>query len=645
MLKINRLFYKFNLVYWCKNKSLFMGANYLSDDISFSLLKREISAYSWNTFRSDAIAALTVALITLPQAMAAALLAGLPLSSGLFAAIYSSILASLLGSSPQLVVGPSNAIAILVQAGTAEVLYHHYREVVGVDRDIIALQILTQLTFLTGFLQIVAAGCKLGRLTQFVSYTVIIGYIVGTALAMVITQSYVLLGLSFMPGVHSLYERGAYLLAQWRSIHIPTTLIGMASLALLIFLRRTNQRIPAAFLSLIFAAVSVYLLQIPAIGNFIDHFFAFDAQQSVHKILLVEDTGELKNAIPHVKLFFFNTGIMNELLPVSFAIALLSIMETTSAAKSIAAGTGHALSINQEIFGIGMGNLLASFIGAMPISGSASRSNLNVTLGAKTRFASIMNSLVVALLLGAFVFFITKIPLTTFAAILLITAANLVNPKQFLVCMKATNSDALVLWATILSCLFFSLDVAFYIGIIISITLYLKKAAIPQLIEYDFDQAGELINLDRSGAHKEKNIRFIKVEGELFFGAADLFQSTLKSITEDDNKTKVIILQLKNARDIDATSCLALQQLNNYLKNSERHLITCGITPPLWDVFCASGIIESLGKENLFVFDERQPQHHMLKALSRAHELVSHSSISPPSPEVETLFTSLPTAP
>ncbi len=603
-----------------------MSFNYSADDISFSELKTELQGYSWKSFRCDAIPALTVALLTLPQAMAAALLAGLPLSSGLFAAIYSSILASFLGSSRQLVVGPSNAIAILVQAGTADILYHHYRDLIGLERDVMAIQILTQLTFLTGFLQVLAAGCKLGRLTHFVSYTVVTGYIVGTAIAMVITQMYGLLGMSAMPGVHSLYERGAYLLSHWQTIHLPTALIGIGCLSILIFLKRFNKHIPAALICIICAGLFVYIFKIPLISNFIDHLFASGVEQSIQGITLVEDTGDISSAIPRLELFSFNTSLMNKLLPISFAIAFLSIMESISVSKSIAACSGQNLSINQEIFGLGMGNLLSSFIGAMPIAGSAFRSNLNYKLGAKTRFASILNSIFVVLLMFAFGFLITKIPLAAFSAILLITAVNLVNTKQFLVCMKATNSDAFVLCLTILACLFFSLDMAFYIGVIISIILYLKKAAIPQLVEYDFDKSGELINLDLSTSNQEKNIRFIKVEGELFFGAADIFQTTLKSITEANDNTKVIILQLKNARDIDATSCLALQQLNDYLKNSGRHLIACGITPAIWGVLCDSGLVASFGKENLFIFDERHPHSYMLKALERAYELANSGS-------------------
>jgi len=209
------------------------------------------------------------------------------------------------------------------------------------------------------------------------------------------------------------------------------------------------------------------------------------------------------------------------------------------------------------------------------------------------------------------------------AALLIVTAVSIVNRKQFLLCLKATNSDAFVLWVTILSCVFFSLDVAFYIGVILSITLYLKKASIPQLIEYGIDDSGKWCSTDSQNKQDKKKIRVIKVKGELFFGAADLFQSTLKSIAEDDTTTKVIILQLKNARDLDATACLALQQLYNYLHSSGRHLILSGLTFPTWEVLSNSALIELLGKENLFFLNERRPHLHMKKALRRAEILLS----------------------
>lgn len=611
-----------------------MAINHHFEDISFSPLRKDITNYSWESFRQDAIAGLSVALLTVPQAMAYALLAGLPISCGFFAAIYSALAAAVFGSSRHLIVGPSNAIAILVQTGTAEILFTYYRDLTGLERDLVAVQILTQLTLLVGLMQVLAAVCKLGRLIQFVSHSVVIGYIAGTAIAMVINQLFTFLGLTRMQGVHSFYEKGAYLATHLQQAHWPTALIGLTSLLLLIALKRMNKRIPAGVITFIFAASVVYFFDLSSYGSD-SHLVDPYSDEEVRKVQLVGDTGEVFDVFPAVAFPFFDTGIMNNLLPVAFAIALLSILEATSVAKSIAASTGQRLSTNQEILGLGGANLVSSLIGAMPISGSPSRSGVNFMNGAQTRFASILNSLFALMILFVLGFLVTRIPLAALSALLLVTAASIVNTKQLFLCLKATSSDALVLWITFLSCIFFSLDIAFYIGVVISITLYLKKAAIPQLVEYEIDDDGELKNLDFSKPQDHKAIRVIKVEGELFFGAADLFQTTLKTIAEDDTSTRVIILQLKNARDIDATGCLALQQLYDYLKGSDRYLIACGMTPQVWDVLSDSGLVELLGKENLFIFDEWHPHLHMQKALRRAKILAMRSPAPAQSPKPE----------
>lgn len=600
-----------------------MRFQYYVDDISLTPFKSELKGYNLDSLRKDAAAGLSIALLTIPQAMAYAMLAGLPLYCGLFAAIYSSIMAAAFGSSRHLVVGPSNSIAILIQSGTSEILFTYFRDVVGVERELLALQILTQLSLLVGLIQIFAAGCKLGRLTQFVSHSVIIGYIAGTAIAVVVNQLFTFLGLSRMPGVHSLYEKGFYLFSHIHKIHLPTALIGICTVSILFFIKRMNKHIPAAVIALVVMTAFVHILDLSSYKDLGDTDLYFG--DHVQKVMLVGDTTGEFDVVPEFEWPSFNTGIMNSLLPIAFALALLSVMESTSTAKSIAANSGQRLSVNQEIFGLGLGNLISAFMQGLPISGSPSRTFLNFENGGQTRFASIISAVFVAAFLFVFGFVVTLIPVASLSALLLYSALNIVNPKQFFLCLKATSSDAFVLWLTLLSCIFFSLDMAFYIGTALSITLYLKKAAIPQLIEYDIDdETGELKSVDYSNhQHEHKDIRVIKVEGELFFGAADLFQNTLKTMAEDDTGTKVIILQLKNARDIDATGCLAVQQLYEYLKGSGRHLLLCGLTFQVWEILSDAGLVELIGKENMFVFDERHPYHYVHKALNRAKELAA----------------------
>jgi sulfate permease, SulP family len=595
-----------------------MPRNYHNDDISFFPFRKELQGYSWDTLRKDAFAAVNVALINVPQAIAYTLLAGLPLFCGLFAVIYSSFIAACFGSSRHLVVGPSNAMAILIQGGTSAILFTYFRDVNGAEKQLLAVQILTMLCLMVGLFQILAAWGKLGRLTQFISYSVIVGYITGTAGAVMINQLFVFLGIDPLPGVHPLYEQAVHLVTHIQEFHLFTLLIGLGSLILLMVLKKVSKKIPAGVVTLAGSALAVHLVYY----YFADSDFQFLKEQ-ILEISLVQDNGVLTEIFPHFAFPFFDGRVMSALLPVAFAVALLSIMETTSVAKSVASNSGQRLSTNQEMFGVGLGNLFSAFISAMPISGSMIRTTVNYTNGAQTRFSAMLNACFVALILYIFSFFVNHIPLAALSAFLLVTAISIVNLKQVLLCLKATQGDSFVLVATFLSCFLFSLDIAFYIGIVLSIILYLRKAAVPHLVEYEVDENGEYTNVDLTHSFEPRKIRIIKVEGELFFGAADLFQTTLKAFAKDDKNTKVIILQLKNARDIDATVCLALQQLNDYLRNSGRFLILCGITQQVWDVLSDSGLVELIRKENLFIFDERNPYQYILKAIQRAKELIN----------------------
>lgn len=594
------------------------------DEISLASFKKEFERYSWKSFHSDLVAGLSVAMLTVPQAMAYALAAGLPLFTGIYSAIFSALIVALFGSSRHLIVGPTNAIAILIQGGISGILFTYYREATGPEKEQLALQILTQLMLLVGVIQIVAAFLKLGRLTQFVSYTVIIAYVSGVALALIINQIFPFLGMDIPSNFSSLFERMAYMISHLKAIHWPTAAIGIACLLFMLGLKKIDRKMPVGALMLAIVAASAFF-----ITHFYDYFETheiegFDLSKIAAYFQNISVVGETtaESFFPSLDWPYFNPGIMNDLLPVAFAIALLSVIEATSTAKSVAANSGQPLSTNQEIFSLGLGNFFSAFMRAMPVSGSPSRTVLNYENGAKTRLSAVFNSLFVCVILSAFGFLIQHIPIAAFSALLILTAGGIVNFKQLFLCLKATRSDAFVLILTLLACLFFSLDIAFYIGVAMSISLYLKKAAIPQLVEFTVDEAGVLHSIDSVHLHEPRNIRFIKVEGELFFGAADLLQSTLKAITEDDTTTRVIILQLRNARDIDATACLALQQLFEYLKGSGRYLIGCGITHQIWDVLSDSGMVDLIGKNNLFIFDERHPHLSVQKAFLRAYDIL-----------------------
>ena len=412
-----------------------------SESFSFQLWRKEIVGYSLETLKCDFFAGLQVALLTLPQSMAYALVAGLPLSAGLFAAIFSSLLALFFSSSRFLIAGPINTIAIMIQTSVAEILYSHFRDIHEAAVPFLSLAIVVQIAFLVGLFQCLVAIFKLGKLTQFISQPVMRGYLAGTMFAVLFNQMFPFFGVASDFDSTSLYERGNELLSRLHLIDPATFMVGGLSLFLLVLIRRIDIRLPAGLITIILATSVVFFfnetLESPEFAS----------------VALVGETSERATLIPEISFPDFSFKWLNQLVPIAFAIALLGIVETTFTAKSIGVMSGQRVLINQEILSIGLGNILSSFLSAMPIAVSPVRSSLNVHYGAKTRLSGFFNVFSVLSLVTVFAFFVNLIPLATLSAIIFITALNLINIKQTVLCLRATPQDRFVLMATFFACL------------------------------------------------------------------------------------------------------------------------------------------------------------------------------------------------
>jgi SulP family sulfate permease len=230
---------------------------------------------------------------------------------------------------------------------------------------------------------------------------------------------------------------------------------------------------------------------------------------------------------------------------------------------------------------------------------------------------------VVALFVGIFGTLLKYIPTASLAALLLATALRMIDWRQVILCWRATRADAAVLLITISSCVFLSLPIAFYIGVVLSIILYLQKAASPRVIEYTYhEETKELRQAKEEEKKAARPFRIINVEGELFFGSVDLFQHTLRAMAEDDATTKGIILRLKHVHDLDASTALALKQLKDYLNKSGRFLVVYGIPHHVWELLVNTRLVDHLGEENLILFEEKAPHTALSKAIARAHALL-----------------------
>jgi SulP family sulfate permease len=342
------------------------------------------------------------------------------------------------------------------------------------------------------------------------------------------------------------------------------------------------------------------------------------------QVTLVRDGGAISGTMPLFVGFPSNAeglALIPVLTSVALAAAILGMLEAISITKSLAARSGQRVNPNQELIAMGAGNLAATAFGAMPGSSSFVRSAVCQQSGGATQLASMFASLLVLGVLALTSGFINYIPIATLAAYLILVSVRLVNFAQVRIVTRATRSDATVFYLTLLSALFLKLDTAVYVGIGASLVLFLKKASAPSLVEYGFNDQGQLAQLDEPKDRADAAISIVHVEGELFFGAADLFQDQVRYLAEEGG-VRVVILRMKNARHLDATSVMSLLQLHESLTKKGRHLLVSGINPDVERVLRRSGAWAVLGQENIFPAEANLTMSTK-RALQRAKRLLT----------------------
>jgi SulP family sulfate permease len=391
------------------------------------------------------------------------------------------------------------------------------------------------------------------------------------------------------------------------------TAIGAATLLIFEGVRRFRPSWPEAMVGLVLMGVAARIFAIfhPAALPF----------------LLVKDEGALVPALPKLSSLPSLRDqfvLLPHLANTAIAIAVIGMLEATAITKSLAAKSGQHLDPNQELLGMGAGNLAAGLCGVPPGSSSFTRSAVNFQSGAATQLSSMISSVVVLLILLFLTPIFNYIPIAALGAHLMRVGYKLINRVQIRIATHSTRSDAVVFFVTLAAAIFLRLDTAIYVGIGLALALFLQKTSTPTLVEYTFNLTGHLTELPDKSRRAHPQISIIHVEGELFFGAADLFQNQVRHQAEDEN-IRVFILRMKNARHLDASTVMALQSLYEYLRKTDRHLLISGCNPDVERVLRNSGLLAEIGEENLFPA-EANPTMSTKRALARARQLLQEKA-------------------
>lgn len=582
-------------------KEWFSGNRVLATLIPYFPLLQEIHDYSRQKFFRDTLAGLTTALVAIPVVLGYSLVAGLPPQVLLDSAIMALIFSALFNSSRHLGSGPSTTICLLFAAVVA-----------GIETDY-PQAVAVVLALLVGIFTFAAGLFKLGNLTRFISRSVIIGFSTGVALLIAANQVSTLVQQDKPSGAGFFRLVGSFVQGLLDLAFNPYALtIGLITIGAIILMKKMLRSLPGPIIMVV-------------IFGLLAGIFDWASRLGLRN---VADIGALaQGRLPSAD-GFLRVGQVLEFIPAlltpAIAIAILASLQNVSLAKNVASRTGHRINPNQEMMGLGAGNFMSGVFGSMPNSASFVLTGANYNNGAKTQLSGVFAGIFLALIIFLIGGLANVIPIACLAGILILSAVSMINPEAIRISLRATKSDAMVFLVTFVCTLFFGLENAIFLGVSLSLVLFLKKAASPALVEYAFDDQGDLRAVDDEQERNNQQISIIHVEGELFFGASELFQDQIRRIA-NDTQIRVFILRLKNARHLDATAVFALQQLVEYLNKTDRYLLVSGITPDVERVVRNSGIWDIIGNDNIFRA-ETNPTLSTKRALMRAAHLLQTKS-------------------
>ncbi len=543
-----------------------------------------------STLAADTRSGINVALLAFPQSIAYSLIAGVPAVAGLISAGIGAAVSPFFSGTRFVAAGPTNATAILLLSGLAS-------SGLPPEQRVLALPLFV---LLVSFFLILGALARASLLINYISRTVVTGYVTAAAALIFVNQIQNVLGFH-IGGASTFLGIVTQTVRRLPETHGPEVLMAVATLAINLGLIRWAPRLPNIVLTLFIT--SGLGIAFRHLGWSIDYLETY----SLTQLRLLPGT--------------FDLQLIGDLAAPAMALAFVSVLEATSIGKTLASQAGQRFDVNQEMYGLGLANAASAICGGMNASGSLTRSALSDASGARSPLANVISGLVIIAMLffvGPLIHFIPKAAL---AVLVMGIAVALFNRRNLLLALRTTSSDTIVFLVTCCSALLLTMDSAIYLGAFTSIMLFLRKAGAPDLVEYNFNDAGHLAELPDAKRRTVPGISILHAEGDLFFGSTDLFDQQIREVIRDPS-LQIIILRLKNARNLDATAAAAIGELNDFLRKAERHLLISGAGREVTRVLRNSGIIARIGEANFFREVPANPTISTRDALKRATQIL-----------------------
>jgi SulP family sulfate permease len=518
--------------------------------------------YHLNKFTRDVIAGITVGLVALPLGMAFAIASGLTPQAGIYCAMVTGFLISLLGGSKTQIGGPTGAFVVVV-AGIVTV---H-----GLDG-------LFMCTMMAGVLLVVLGATGMGSAVKFIPRPVVIGFTNGIAVLIASTQIKDFFGLHVAKVPGDFWLRMKVLAAAFPTWSWRATLLALCTVAVMLACRLFSNRIPGPILAMLGATVAVYFLKLPVetIGT---------------------RFGGIPSGLPHLVIPRWHASLVQGLLGPAFTVAMLGAIESLMSAVVSDRMSNDRHNPNVELIGQGVANIISPMFGGLPATGAIARTATNIRAGAQSPVAGMIHALTLLCVLMFAAPLASYIPLAALAGILMIVAYNMGEWREIPQLLKLTKTDISVWLVTFGLTVFADLTVAVEAGMILAALLFIARVSNTTTVSQVTD---EYIEDGRIHILQDKDIPYFatifRIHGPFLFGATD----KVSAITEKMHELPpVVIIRLRNMTAIDATGIYALEEIARQLHASGRTLILCGAREQPAKLMQQAEFEEVVGRENI----------------------------------------------
>ncbi|CCQ72272.1 SulP family inorganic anion transporter [Magnetospira sp. QH-2] len=541
------------------------------------------------TLRADLMAGLTGAVIVLPQGVAFAIIAGMPPEYGLYTAMVTPIVAALFGSSLHLISGPTTAISIVIFSTVSSHATPGSAEFVT-----LALTV----TFLAGIYQLAFGLARLGILVNFVSHTVVVGFTAGAAILIATSQAKNVLGVH-VPRGESFLHTWADIWQQIDQTNQAILIVALSTLVVAVAIKKLLPKLPNLLIALVVGALVAIALGGPEAG--------------------IATVGEIPAGLPPLSLPDLSISTIKLLAPEAFAVALLGLIEAVSISRAIAAKSHQRIDGNQEFIGQGASNLVGSFFSSYAGSGSFTRSGVNYSAGAQTPLSAIFAALFLLLILLLVAPLAAYLPMGAMAGVILVVAFNLIDTKQIWHVIESSKSETAILVATLGATLFLDLEFAIYLGVFLSLMIFLARTAHPEIVtlapDYDpvFDKK-KLTDVGSKPLTECPEMKILRIDMSIYFGSINQVQTAIQQVSEKEDIYHVLIIGT-GINLIDLSGSEVLQQEAAHLEKMGGGLYFAQLNRNVYNTVSRTHLVKAMGNNHFF--DEKQQAIRTLQRLLR----------------------------